>query len=106
MLVTLFEDCSIYFWNLQSFEPDYKMTDAPEGLRLSCMDYSLDMKQLVVGGQTPFILLYNTTEFFVDKHPRRQAFRLPKGYYGVSKVKFLNDNQHIALLTEGALLVV
>ena len=59
-----------------------------------------------MGGNTPFLLLYNTTEFFVDRHPRRQVYRLPKGYHSVTKVKFMPDCQHIALMTEGALLVV
>lgn len=40
LLVTLFKDSTIYFWNLSSFETDFKITTTEKELTLSCLDVS------------------------------------------------------------------
>lgn len=50
MLVTLFKDSSIYFWNLSSFETDHKISTIEKELQLSCFDLSKNMKYLAAGG--------------------------------------------------------
>ena len=52
MLATLFRDSSIYFWNLTSFEADFKISTTEKELQLTCFDMSRNMNNLIAGGKT------------------------------------------------------
>jgi len=68
MLVTLFKDSSIYFWNLSSFETDYKISTIEKELMLSVFDLSRNMKYLVACGQTSYILVFELENYFSEGH--------------------------------------
>ena len=64
------------------------------------------MDLIASGGKTPFLAIWNITEFFTNDQILRQVYRLPEGFHSVSKVKFLRDSKRIALLTEGQFVIV
>lgn len=68
MLATLFKDSSLYFWNLSSFEADYKISTIEKELQLDVFDLARNMKFMVAGGKTPFVILFDLQRYFSDGH--------------------------------------
>lgn len=106
MLLTLFRDSSLYFWNLQSFEADYKLSSLDSGLNLTCFDYSPSMEHIVMGGRGEYFTVLETADFFNGGDMIKKYYKLPEGFVGIKKVQFLRDSKRVAILTNGSLIVV
>ena len=106
LLVTLFKDSSLYFWNLSTFDPDHKITTTEQDLNLTCFDISWNFTRIISGGWSRHLILWEVNDFFSRGHLHRWVYRLPEGFNSVKKVKFIGDSQRIAILSEGVFLMV
>lgn len=64
------------------------------------------MINLVAGGNSEYIVIWDTKDFFNEGNLRRSVFKLPSGFKSVKKVKFLTDSNRIAVLSEGQLFIL
>jgi hypothetical protein len=64
------------------------------------------MINLVAGGNSEYIVVWDTKDFFNEGNLQRSVFKLPSGFKSVKKVKFLADSNRIAILSEGQLFIL
>jgi len=106
MLATLFRDSSIYFWNLNTFEADLKISTTEKELQLTCFDFSRNMHHIVAAGKTSFIVKWDISNYFGSGHILREVFKLPEGFHSVKKIKYLPDSLWFVVLSEGQFFVL
>lgn len=59
------------------------------------------MTWIVAGGNTSFVIVWETENFFSGGELVWKIYKLPSGFNSIKKIKCLSDAQRVAILTEG-----
>jgi len=84
-LITCFQDCTLYFWSLATFEVEEKIT-LPLHTKINKLATSLESRYLVAAGASPIIFVF-------DMHQKQnyRSYQIPSGCDEINDVYFLQD---------------
>jgi len=97
-LITCYQDCSVYFWNLDTFQLERRIT-IPSIKQPRKITVSPEGNMLALIGESALIYMF----YFNNIEEHHQSFCLPVGCEGVSDICFLKEDKLLLLGTEGML---